>query len=392
MLLNILSRPDGGCDAAKQLLRDCHERKASKHQLFKTGLGLFRSLVRSDIIGLDKHGVHVNADLQQDFSLNQALSLYAVEAAEAINPEEADFPMIVLSVIESTLESPAVILRQQVSRLKTLLIADLKAQGVEYDERMKELDEVDYPKPESGQSIRPKSIAREMYEKGATFNDYIKEYGLARAEGVLLRYLTDVYRALSRTLPQKHKTDEVLDVEEWLGAELNSIDASLLEEWEELQSAEEGGEVHAPKEGPPRVVDITTNRRAFEVLTRKACWRIVRALSRRDSAATLSSLLDLDDPEAVMPKDPGGAPWNATRLGEALSDYWSEYDAILIDANARNPKHVKITEEGDDVWSVEQTLSDPEQNLEWRVTLQSDLAAARERNRVVMRLVSIECR
>ena len=413
MLLNILSRPDGGCDAAKQLLRDCHERKSSKHQLFKTGLGLFRSLVRSDIIGLDKHGVHVNADLQQDFSLNQALSLYAVEAAEAINPEEADFPMIVLSVIESTLESPAVILRHQVSRLKTLLIADLKAQGVEYDDRMKELDEVDYPKPESdfiyetfnlfakehpwvsGQSIRPKSIAREMYEKGSTFNDYIKEYGLARAEGVLLRYLTDVYRALSRTLPQKHKTDEVLDVEEWLAAELNSIDASLLEEWEQLQSAEESGValgrgVGAPS--PRETTDITTNRRAFEVLTRKACWRIVRALSRRDSAATLSVLLDLDDPDAVLPKDPGGASWNANRLNEALADYWNEYDAMLIDANARNPKHVTITEVGGDTWTVEQTLSDPEQNFEWRVTFQSDLAAARERNRVVMRLVSIECR
>lgn len=409
MMLNVLSRPEGGCRAAKDLLRDCHERRASKHRLFKTGLSLFRSLVRSDVVSLGKHGVRVNADLQQDFSLNQALSLYAVEAAEAIDPDHADFPMTILSVIESTLENPSVILRAQVSRLKTLLIADLKAEGVEYDDRMKELDEVDYPKPDSefiyetfnlfakehpwvsGQSIRPKSIAREMYEKGSTFNGYIKEYGLARAEGVLLRYLTDVYRALSRTLPQKHKTDEVVDVEEWLAAELKSIDSSLIEEWENLQAAEAGEEVHVVKDAPPKVVDITANRRAFEVLTRKACWRIVRALSGRDYSGAMTTLLELDDPDAVTPKDPNDVAWTATRLGETLSNYWSEYDAILIDSDARNPKLARITADDAETWTVEQTLSDPERNLEWRVTLESDVAAARERNRLVMRLVSIDC-
>jgi hypothetical protein len=406
LLLNVLSQKNG-CLAARRLLRTSHEPPARKRQLLKQGMSLFGSLLSSQILTIDGHRVKVNTDLQEDFSLNHALSLYGLEAIEALDPEHEQYALSVLSVIEAIVESPATILHAQVARLKTLKMAELKAQGVEYDERMAELEKIEHPKPEAdfiyetfnlfskkhpwvtGHDIAPKSIARDMHEQVLSFNDYIKEYGLARAEGVLLRYLTDVYRALRQTVPEKNKTDDVLDLEEWLGAEVRQVDASLLDEWERLEAVSRGDDV-APAEGAPKAPpDITQNQRAFDIMIKNAAFRLVRAMATRDHERFLSILEELafeGDPRVPGTTD----PLTPSAIEQQLAPYWAEHPTLGIDADARSGARVSIERSPSGVWQVRQTLSDPEENHDFALVLEVDLRASREADRLIMRWRSLE--
>lgn len=406
LLLNALIG-QGGCRPALRILDACHESAASKRRLRHEGVELFRSLLSAEIIETHTGGVQIHADLQQDFSLNQALSLYAVEALDALDPEAPDHALSVLSVVESILENPSAILQRQIATLKTRLMSELKAQGVEYDERMAALEKVDIPKPEAefiyetynlfakhhpwvaGYNIAPKSVARDMHELAASFNDYIKEYGLARAEGVLLRYLTDVYRTLRQTVPEKHKTDEVWELEEWLEAELRSIDASLIEEWERMERGE------LPP-GPDEAVatsstasDITQNPRAFSKMVRNASFRLVQALSRGAYDRAVAVLQSLSEDDEVLPKDAQGEVWSEPRFRAALEPYFAEYEAILLDASARNVARATIEQTATGPWSLRQVLSDPEEHLEWAALFEIDLAKSREFNRPILKLREI---
>jgi superfamily II RNA helicase len=407
VLLNLLSRPNG-CQASRRLLRDCHEPPARKPALLRQGMDLFRSLVSAGIVGVEHGLVHVNADLQQDFSLNQALSLYAVEAIESLDRESERYALSVLSVIEAVLESPGVILAAQVSQLKTQRLAELKAEGVEYDQRMEELEKIEHPKPEAdfiyasfnlfakhhpwvkGYDIAPKSIARDMHEQVLGFNDYIKEYGLGRAEGVLLRYLSDAYRTLVRTVPEKCKTESVLDLEAWLGGELRQIDASLLEEWERLEHPELVSQQAGAEPDEPLPSDITRDRRAFTILVRNACFRVLRAVAARDPARTVA-LLDEFAPEAPEPAPaPNPAVWAKSALETLLAPYWAAHETLLVDADARSAARCQIEQGSMDEWQVRQVLSDPEEHYDWSLRFRVDLAESRAEGRLVMTLIALE--
>jgi superfamily II RNA helicase len=417
MLLNVLSQKNG-CLTARQLLRSCHEPPARRRQLLKQGMSMFSSLVSSQILSVRGHQVSVNAELQEDFSLNHALSLYAIEALEALDPAHEKYALSVLSVLEAIVESPATILHAQVSRLKTLRMGELKAQGVEYDARIEELEKIEHPKPEAefiyetfnlfakkhpwvtGHEIAPKSIARDMHEQVLSFNDYIKEYGIARAEGVLLRYLTDVYRALRQTVPEKVKTDEVLDLEEWLGAEVRQVDASLIDEWERLEAVVSGEAPRAdvePAAAPPP--DITKNQRAFEIMIRNASFRLVRAMARRDYERFLDILEELAPAEST-PVDPvTGETLTPLVIERLLAPYWAEHADLAVDADARSAARVSIerTDRGasspsepSDIWPVRQTLSDPEENHDRALSLAVDRRASRSENRLVMTWLGLD--
>ncbi len=403
LLLNALLG-QGGCRPALRILEACHESESSKRRLRREGFEQFKSLMSAEIIELSHGQVQVHADLQEDFSLNHALGLYAVEAFEALDREAPDYALVLLSVVESVLESPNVILQRQIASLKGRLVAELKIQGVEYDERMEALDKVEHPKPEaefiyetfnlfakhhpwvSGYNIAPKSIARDMHELAASFNDYIKEYGLARAEGVLLRYLTDVYRTLRQSVPEKHKTDEVWELEDWLAAELRSIDASLIEEWEATQGMAPKADDETPKERVPQT--IVDNERAFAAMVRNASWRVVIALSRKAYDRTIELLQDLSEDDERLPKDADGEVWSEPRLAETFVPYWEEYDAMLLDADARNPARASL-EQGAATWRVRQSLSDPEAHLEWALEFEVDLDASRALNKPVLTLLRV---
>jgi hypothetical protein len=406
LLLNVLSQKNG-CLAARRLLRTSHEPPARRRQLLRQGMSMFASLVSSQILAVDGHRVRVNADLQEDFSLNHALALYAVEAFEALDPENEQYALSVLSVLESIVESPGTILHAQVARLKTLRMGELKAQGVEYEQRIEELEKIEHPKPEAdfiyetfnlfskkhpwvtGHEIAPKSIARDMYEQVLSFNDYIKEYGLARAEGVLLRYLTDVYRALKQTVPEKCKTEEVLDLEEWLGAEVRQVDSSLLDEWERLEQVSSGAEPSieaALAAAPPP--DITKNLRAFEIMIKNASFRLVRAMASRDHERFLSILEELATDDL---REPGtGESLTALGIERLLAPYWAEHASLLVDADARSSARVRIERSPNELWAVRQTLSDPEENYDFALSFVIDVGASRQRERLVVRWLGLE--
>jgi uncharacterized protein DUF3516/helicase-like protein len=400
LLLNVLGRA-GGCRVALRIIRDCHESPAQKRVLLRQGFELFASLVSADILAVEGRRISVNTALQEDFSLNQALSLYAVEAFETLDPESDQYALSVLSVIEAIMENPSAILHAQVSLLRTQRMAELKAAGVEFEQRIEELDKIEYPKPEadliydtfnafakqhpwvSGNNIAPKSIARDMHERVASFNDYVKEYGLARAEGVLLRYLTDVYRALRQTVPEKYKNDEVLDLEEWLGAEVRQVDASLIDEWERLERS--GGALastpEAKEEPPP---DITRNQRAFGVLLRNACFRLVRAMASRDSARFVQVLGELAPEGAESGLNAAGEAWTQLAIQNVFAPYWEEHQELLVDANARSAARLLIDRTDPRRWTVRQILGDPEENHDWALRLEVDVEACRAANRLVL--------
>ena len=258
MVMHLLDRPGDGCAALRRLLVENHETRRRQRRHILRAVGIYRSLLEAGVVEvlatpdeLDRR-VRVTVDLQDRFALHQPLSLFAMEALGVLDPDDEDFPLDVLSVVESVLENPGAVLAAQTERLRTDLLGELKAQGVPYEERMERLADVEHPKPlreflygafgvfrqhhpwVEGDNVRPKSVAREIHERAMTFGEYVNHYGLKRSEGLLLRYLTDSYRALVQTVPGEQQTPKVLELTDWLGALVRGVDSSLLDEWERL--------------------------------------------------------------------------------------------------------------------------------------------------------------
>ena len=395
MILNLFEREDNGCLALRKLIRGSHEGPTAKRRHARNAIAMIRSLRDAGVIELDRDGPRVNEDFQSDFSLNHALSLYVVEAVEVLEPDDAAYPLDVLTLVEATLEDPMAVLYRQTDALKSRALAAMKAEGMEYDERMRELDKIDYPKPNAeflyatfdifaerhpwvgNDILRPKSIARDMYEQSMTFVEYVKEYGLQRSEGVLLRYLTDSYKALVQTVPESAKTDALYDLCDWLGLSVRYVDASLIDEWELLQSPIEAG-APPPERESDEAPDITKDVRGFTTMARNAVWKLVRLLAFKQYDRAAEALADSGDED-----------WGAERLREAMTDYWAEYDEIQIGPDARSSGQTDI-ERRDTEWAFTQILLDPRNDRGWHMVLQVDLDASREAGAPRLRLISID--
>ncbi|MEM9070483.1 MAG: DUF3516 domain-containing protein [Myxococcota bacterium] len=396
MILNVLSRqtpdaaPHVGCNALRSLIERSHLKRKQKFREGRTAIQMLRSLKNAELIDLSAKGAHVADDLQRDFSLNQALSLWVVEVLAVLDREDPDYALDVLTMVEATLENPGAVLRRQLDTLRTEAVNAMKAAGIEYEERMAKLDQIDVPKPKveliyetfdafrahhpwvGNENVRPKSVARDLYEQGLSFNEYVKEYGLRRSEGVLLRYLSSAYKAMVQTVPEAAKSDEVYDLTEWLSGVVRQVDSSLLEEWEAIRDPSAPRPVEVETTDEPE--DITRSKRGFTVLIRNAVWRVVQALARRDVERASGLVAE---------------GWSADRLSEALAPYWESYDAILVDPVARSPKNTMISAE-ETSWTVRQILADPENHQEWRLVLEVPLEASREAGAPVLVLRDIE--
>src|SRR6187549_989924 len=252
MLISVLGRRSGGCRAMKQLVKDSLETPQRKRYHKEQALELLRSLWSAGIVefrsAAEGGGIRLNAELQANFSLLQALGLFVVDAVERLDRESPSYALDVLTLVESICEDPDVVLRQQVDKLKGQKVGELKAAGVEYEERMAELEKVEHPKPNVEfmtssfaafasdhpwvvrEALKPKSIARQMVEMLQPFGAYVKEYGLARSEGLLLRYLSEVYKTLRQSIPEPARTPELDDATAYLGSLVRSVDSSLLDE------------------------------------------------------------------------------------------------------------------------------------------------------------------
>ena len=319
----------------------------------------------------------VAMDLHEGFALNQALSAFALAALELLDPEEPGYALDVVSVIESTLEDPRPVLMAQQFEARGEAVAAMKADGLEYEERMEALDDVTWPRPLADlleQALRtyrqthpwvdpsdlaPKSVVRELFERAMTFGEFVAHHKLARAEGVLLRYLTDAYRALRSTVPISARTQELDDIVEWLGEVVRHTDSSLLDEWEALANPddEQLTEVRPSSEGRA----LSANPRALRVMVRQSMFRRVE-------------LLSLGRYEALAALD-GGLSSEAWR--DAHAEYLAEYTDLGTDAGARGPALFQVTERHG-VWDVVQILDDPEGDHDWRITAELDLAATDE--------------
>jgi len=406
MLLNVLSRRGDGCRAMQRLVRTSHEPDRAKKVHFRRGWQLFRALLGRGVVETiprteDGAKLRVNVELQDDFSMDQTLSLYLLEALPLVDPEAETYPLDVLTLVESILEDPDLILRRQLDRLKGKAVMEMKAEGLDYDRRMEELEKLEYPKPlrefvystfnafadrhpwVGEENIRPKSIAREMFEGFRSFSDYVQEYDLERAEGLLLRHLNSVYKVLSQTVPDGAKTDAVFEMELYLRDMLRQVDSSLLEEWERMRdpswiAAETPGvELRPPPpEEPP---DVTRDAKAFTAAIRTRVFSFLRAWSIARDEAALEVLGPIEDGD--------GEPWTAERLREAREAHRTEHGGLRLDPEARNLRHTHVRPADDGAaWRVEQMLVDTEGLNDWVMELDVDLAASREAGEPVLQL------
>lgn len=396
MVLDVVDRPGDPFQAMRRLLTDNHEPRKRQLKLIRETLGIARSLLQAGIVQRleapepDGRRYRLTVDLPADFALNQPLSTFALVAVDVLDTDSETYALDVVSVIEATLEDPRQILAAQLKKARGEAVAAMKAEGIEYDERIELLDEISYPKPlaellehtfavylqtnpwAADGTLAPKSVVREMWERAMTFREYVSQYGLTRSEGAVLRYLSDAFKALRSGVPTAARTEEVNDIVEWLGELVRQIDSSLLDEWEQLTSPDLPHDIPAPVPARPR--PLTGNDRAFTAMVRNALFRRVELFARR----RYTELGELD----------AGAGWHAERWAQAGTEYYAEYDDVGIGPDARGPA-LMIVDRQAGRWEVRQILDDPVGNHDWAITAEVDLAASDEEGSAVVRLIDV---
>ena len=325
----------------------------------------------------------LTVDLPEDFALDQPLSPFLLAALELLDPESESYVLDLISNVEATLEDPKQVLRAQERRARDQAMAEMKAEGVEYEERLERIQEVSYPRPledeleaafalycakvpwASDYELSPKSVLRDMLETGCDFKSYIAQYKIERCEGILLRYLAEAFRALDRTVPVAHRTEQLNDIVSWLGLIVRSVDSSLVDEWSRA------GETEAP--ASPLAADaVVRDRRGLTLLVRNALFQRVR-LAARDRADELGAL----DEEWGM---------GALRWRRVLDAFFEEHEELLTDADARSTAFFSIDESDEEterVWHVQQVLADADGDHDFSIMADVDLDATQDGDGVV---------
>jgi superfamily II RNA helicase len=392
----------GGYKRLLDLIRRSHTSDAGKNRLRRLAVVLFRTLMQAGIIerfyqpGRRGPRVRVREGLQSDFSLNHTLSLYLVETLRLLDRQSELYALNVLSLVEAILENPKAILYRQVDRLKGELIGRLKAEGVEYEARMAELEKVEHPKPNAdfiyetfnafvalhpwvgGEDIHPKSIAREMIERCQSFNEYINEYGLARSEGLLLRHCTQVYKTALQTVPPEFQNEEFEDILAFLYVLVRRTDASLLEEWELLVDGTppQPSAVQSPQPVRPR--SIIDDPRAFAARVRSELHLLLKNLSIRDYETAVTLVYQSEENS-----------WTAASVEAAMNAYFAAHAAVDITPHARLAGNTILREEAPRLWNARQKIIDPEGDEDWFLDCVVDLRTPRDEDKPLIELREI---
>ncbi|MET4428880.1 DUF3516 domain-containing protein [Mycolicibacterium sp. 624] len=394
MILDVVDRPGDPFIAMRRLLTENHEPRKRQLRLIREAVGIARSLLQAGVLerleepDADGRRYRLTIDLPPDFALNQPLSTFALAAVDVLDATSETHALDVVSVIEATLEDPRQILSAQLNKARGEAVAQMKAEGIEYDERIELLDDITYPKPleellghtfevylrsnpwAADARLSPKSVVREMWERVFTFREYISTYGLTRSEGAVLRYLSDAFKALRSGVPAAARTEDVTDIVEWLGELVRQVDSSLLDEWEQLTSPDQPHDV--PVAVPARPRPLTGNERAFTAMVRNALFRRVDLFARR-------RWYDLGELDAA-------SGWTAERWEEVVRAYFAEHDDVGTGADARGPA-LLIIDRQPGVWRVRQILDDPAGDHDWGFDVEVDLEASDEEGTAVIRLV-----
>ncbi len=400
MILDVVDRPGDPFEAMRRLLTDNHEPRKRQLKHIREAVGIARSLLQAGVVErLDKpeadgRRYRLTVDLPDDFALNQPLSTFALAAVDVLDPQAETYALDVVSVIEATLEDPRQILAAQLNKARGEAVAQMKADGIEYDERIELLDEVTYPKPlqellehtyevyrqtnpwAADGHLSPKSVVREMWERALTFREYISVYGLTRSEGAVLRYLSDAFKALRSGVPTSARTEQLADIVEWLGELVRQVDSSLLDEWEQLTSPDQqaGVPVKEIRAVPARPRPLTGNERAFTAMVRNALFRRVELFAR----SRWEELGALD----------AASGWTADRWADVGEEYFDEHAEVGTGADARGPA-LLIFDRQPQVWRVRQILEDPARDHDWGFDVEVDLAASDEEGAAVLRIVDV---
>jgi superfamily II RNA helicase len=415
MLLQLLDRPGDTWAAARRLLLDNHEPRERQRHHIRRAIGLYRALRDAGVVrrldepDADGRLVVVDHDLQEDFALNQPLAPFLLHAlplldradefAEPGSTKHAEdlrqglrpfgYPLHVLALVESVLDQPWPILLSQRDKARDEAINEMKAAGVEYEERMEVLEQIRWPQPFAewiyhhfdewrernawieDRNIAPKGVVADMFDRAMDFPEFVRHYGIKRSEGRLLRYLSDCLRTMERTVPDDVKTDEVEDLLDWLAAVIRATDSSLVDEWQALLDPEAVDAQAAVREEtgiePEEDFDVTADRRAFRTLVRTRAFRWVQLVASR-SWQELA-----DDLEAA-----GERGWTAERLAAAAAPYFAEHDEVLLTGDARGPTLFRVDDEDPATWRVHQVLLDPDGHREWYLDITIDLPASAE--------------
>lgn len=406
MLINMIGRGGDVYQNVYSIIFDNHEPWKRQLALARRALGIYKTLRAAGIVQQTpdpdadgRHRIRLTVDLQPNFALNQPLSPFALAAFELLDPAPAantgsgNYALDMISVVEATLDDPRPVLSGQQFLARGEAVAAMKREGIEYDERMTLLEEVTHPKPleelltytfetyKQSQpwiadfELRPKSVVRDMYERAMSFGEFIAFYKLARSEGVVLRYLSDAYRAARQTIPDEAKTEDLLDLIEWLGELVRQVDSSLLDEWEELvhpDLAAHEAKAHAVL--PPVPKRLSTNVRAFRILVRNELFRRVQ----------LAALEYYD----VLGELDGVDGFNENVWAEAMDGYYAEHDELLTGGQARS-SNLLILDEGPAVWTARQIFDDPEGDHDWGISATVDLEESDEAGFAVLHVTGV---
>ncbi|WP_373046664.1 DEAD/DEAH box helicase [Vulgatibacter sp.] len=367
-LMQADGRGDVGYPRLLTMIQRAHVHDAAKKRFKRLAAARFRQLRKAGLVALTEwHGrkgraVEVDPSLQEDFSIHHTLSLYLLETLARLDKESESYALDVLTLVESILENPWTILYKQLDKAKGEKVAELKAQGMDYEDRMAELEKVEYPKPlrefvyetfnafadkhpwVGEENIRPKSIARELYESLSSFDNYVRDYGLQRSEGVLLRYLTDAYKTLTQTVPEAYHDERVDEVVAFLRTTLRGVDSSLLDEWESLRRPGQKVEIAGVEEKP---YDLAEDARGLRLRARVELHRLLKAASLRDWESALA---------ALQP----GHEWTAEKLEAELAPFFEEFRAIDTTPFARQAHFTRLEQKEPRLWEAQQRLVAPQ--------------------------------
>ena len=403
MVLGVISRPGDAFVAMRRLIEESHEPRNRQLRHALRAIAITRALLAAAVIerleepdGTGRR-YRLTADLQLDFALDQPLSPLALAALDMLDRASDSYALDVVSLIEATLEGPRPVLSAQRYQARGEAVAAMKADGIEYEERMELLDDIDYPKPLADlidvayefyrkghpwvveYAPEPKSVVRDMYERAMTFSEYVAFYSLTRSEGVVLRYFADAYRAMRRTVPQDARTEELSDLISWLGELVRGVDSSLLDEWEALahpDGDEQTAGIGAVRPPTARAADrgISANERGFTVMVRNAMFRRVELLSHRRYP--------------LLAEMHTGTGWNEQRWADVMQGYWDEYDDLGIGPTARAAGLLLISRSAQS-WHVRQVFDDPSGDRDWGISADVDLAASDEAGEPVIAIVDV---
>jgi superfamily II RNA helicase len=410
MLLLMLSREADGCRAMQRLIRDSHETPHRKKTLRRRAWQLFRALLDRKIVEWippepSGRKLRVNLELQDDFSLHQALSLYLIDTLPLLDRASPNYPFDVLTLCEAIVEDPDAILRRQVDKLKTEKMEEMRAAGVQYEERMEKLEQIEHPKPlreflydtfnafaaahpwVDQENVRPKSIAREMFERYMSFADYVREYGLQRSEGLLLRHLSQVWKVLAQTVPTTAKTEEVVEMEDYFRELIRGIDSSLLEEWERLRNPEFVAGESSDRPARPATFDLTRDAVAFRRLVRTAIFGFLQDVAARDWEAA-AARFHVQPPTTEAESE--ALLVEGRRIETAFKPFFAARERFRLDPEGRSAKNTHWDEAGaPKEWQVAQVLIDAQDANDWEARFTVSLLDSRTANRAVVRFEEV---